>query len=274
VVTIGQWADGSPALNRRALGKGAVYYCGGSAYPSELVTALAEAFGPKVFATVDKGSGIDLLRTLRSNNGCEDLLMMRGLGKKPAVVHWTFDYPPTGIYDPVSGAAIPAAIEGNTAVFTVTIPDWDFSWFAARRPSAGDAFGHWFTRQTQMWSGVAEKPSAPEVPLFRHIDLNHGWKLAQTDSVEQAKALMALDDKAAGLAPTELIPWDTPGSGFRPGPGVGLYREDFDLPPQWTHDSRLTLDGAARPHALRQQLLRMDRAKRDLPQRRAPLGRR
>jgi hypothetical protein len=209
---IGAWPDGSPAFTRRNLGRGAVYFCGGSTYPQELLTALAATYGPKVFATFDKGGGVDLLRTLRSNNGCEDLLMLRGVGNKPAVVHWTFDYVPQGIYDPVTGTAIPAQIDGNTATFTANIPDWDFAWFAARRPDAGAAFAHWFTRQTRMWSGTAAGKAPPPVPLFRHLDLNHGWKIAQTESLEKAQALRSLDDQAAGLRATELIPWNTPGT--------------------------------------------------------------
>jgi hypothetical protein len=243
VEVIGAWPNGSPAFTRRPLGQGAVYFCGGSTYPQELLTALATIYGPKVFANFDRGGGVDLLRTLRSNNGCEDLLMLRGQGNKPAVVHWTFDYDPQGIYDPVTGTAIPATIEGHTATFTVNIPDWDFAWYAARRPDAGNAFAHWFTRQTQMWSGTAAAKAPPPVPLFRHLDLNHGWKLAQTDSVEKARALQPLDDHAAGLQPTELIPWNTPGTNLKSGPGVvGYYREDFDIPAPWTKDSTLTLN--------------------------------
>ena len=239
---IGTWPDGTAAFTRRNLGKGAIYFCGGSTYPQELLNALAKTYGPKIFATYDKGGGVDLLRTLQSNNGCEDLLMLRGAGNKPAVVHWTFDYVPQGIYDPVTGTAIPAQIDGNTATFTVNIPDWDFAWFAARRPDAGGAFAHWFTRQTQMWSGTAASKAPPPVPLFRHLDLNHGWKLAQTESVEKALALRSLDERAAGLRPTELIPWNTPGTNLKTGPGlVGYYREDFDLPAPWTKDSTLTL---------------------------------
>jgi hypothetical protein len=234
------WPDGSPAFTGRKLGKGEVYFFGGSTYPAEVLTELAANYGPKVFTTYDKGGGVDLVRTLRSNNGCEDLLMLRGVGNKPAVVHWTFDYVPQGIYDPVSGAAIPATIEGQTGTFTVNIPDWDFAWFAVRRPDAGAAFAHWFTRQTQMWSGTAAGQAPPPVPLFRHLDLNHGWKIAQTDSVEKAQALRPLDDHAAGLQPTELIPWSTPGTNLKTGM-VGYYRKDFDLPAPWTKDSSLTL---------------------------------
>jgi len=243
VEVIGTWPDGSPAFTRRTLGKGEVLYCGGSTYPAGILTELATNYGPRVYAKFDKGGGVDLLRTLRSNNGCEDLLMLRGLGNKPAVVHWTFDYDPQGIYDPVTGTAIPAKIKDHAATFTVNIPDWDFAWYAARRPDASEALSHWFTRQTQMWSGTAPAKAPPDVPLFRHLDLNHGWKLAQTESLEKARALRPLDNRAAGLQPTELIPWDTPGTNRQTGPGVvGYYREDFDLPTPWARDSTFTLN--------------------------------
>jgi len=242
VEVLGTWADGSPAFTRRDLGKGAIYFCGGSTYPGQVIEAFAAAYGPKEFATVEKGGGVDMVRTLRGNNGNEDFLMLRGLGDKAAVVHWTFDYAPKSIYNPVTGKPISATIDGNTATFTVNIPDWDFSWFAARRPDVAEDFSHWFTRQTQMWSGYTVPVQPPEVPLFRHFDLNHGWKLAQTDSVEHATALMALNDTAAGLAPTELLPWKTPGMTAKTGPGVvGFYRKDFDLPKAWVKDSILKL---------------------------------
>jgi hypothetical protein len=243
VEVLGVWTDGSPAFTRRNLGKGAVYFCGGSTYPSEVVAAMAKTYGPKEFVTVDKGGGVDLIRTLRSNNGCEDLLMLRGLGNKPATVHWTFEYAPESIYDPVTGQPISAQIDGHTATFTVQIPDWDFSWFAARRPGADAAFSHWFTRQTQMWSGYQKPGQAPEAPLFRHLDLNHHWKIAQTDSREQARKILAVDDQRAGFVPTELLPWNTTGMNLRTGPGLaGVYRQEFDLPTAWTRESKLTLE--------------------------------
>jgi hypothetical protein len=241
VDVLGTWADGTPAFTRRTLGKGVVFYCGGSTYPRDPANALANTYGPAVYASAS--GGFDLLRTLRSNNGCEDLLMVRGLGDKPATVRWTFDYVPAAIYDPVTGKPIAAQIDGNTATFTVTIPDWDFAWFAARRPDVNAAVAHWFTRQTQIWSGVTTDAKAPEAPLYRHLDLNHDWKLAQTDSLDAAKALLTKDDAAAGLQPTELVLWNTPGMTLKTGKDVaGLYRRDFTLPAFWSRNkSQLTL---------------------------------
>ena len=100
--------------------------------------------------------------------------MLRGLGGKLATVHWTFDYAPTAIYNPVTGAAIPATIDGRTATFDVKIEDWDFAWFAARRPDARNQFSHWLTRQTEMWNGLVKGEPVPDPPLFRSIDLNRG----------------------------------------------------------------------------------------------------
>jgi hypothetical protein len=237
---LGTWPDGSPAFTRRALGKGFVYYCGGSNFPWALSKGLAEAHGPAVYATAEGGA--DLVRTLVSNNGCEDLLMVRGLGNKPATVRWTFDYAPQGIYDPVTGKAVEAKLEGNTATLTVNLPDWDFTYFAARRPGATEDLTHWFTRQTEIWSGFTPDAKAPEAPLYRHLDLNHDWKLAQTDSLAAAQALLPLDDAAAKMAPTQLLLWDTPGMNVKSGPGVaGLYRRDFTLPGFWQKGSLLTL---------------------------------
>lgn len=240
--TIGTWADGTPALTHRAMGKGAVYYCGGNTYPGDVIIALTNAYGPSVYATVDRGGGVDLIRTLRSNNGCEDLLMLRGLGNKPAVVHWTFNFTPTSIYNPVTGQSIDAQIDGHTASFSVNIPDWDFAWFAARRPNADNDFSRWFVRQTQMWSGFSEPVTPPAVPLFRHLDLNHGWKLVQTNTLDHAKALMAQSDTVGGFVPTELLPSTTPGMNIKTEADVvNLYRKEFDLPAYWTSDSTLDL---------------------------------
>ncbi|MHB9024087.1 MAG: LamG domain-containing protein [Armatimonadota bacterium] len=233
---IGAWPDGTPALTRKALGKGFVYYFGGNAYPGELIKTLAAAYGPECYVQTE--GGVDISRTLRSNNGCEDLLMLRGLGK-PATVRWTFDYVPQGIYNPVSGKVIEAKIAGKTATFSVNIPDWDFSWFAARRPAPAEDFAHWFTRQTEIWSGVAADAKEPQVPLFRHLDLTHDWSLAQTDSLEKAQALLGQE---AGFAPTELLLWNTPGMNVKTAPGtVGVYRRDFDLPKAWENESLFAL---------------------------------
>ena len=246
-VVIGTYPDGKPAVTRRNLGKGAVYYFGVSRYPKEAIQGLKDKFGPKVHASVEGGA--DLFRTARSNNGSEDLLMVRGLGGKPATVQWSFGYPPAAIYNPVTGAPVPATIVGNTATFTVTIPDWDFSWFAARRPEVKDAFAHWLKRQSEIWQGVAKNPVAPKPPLFRHFDLNHDWKFVQAASVDAAQALMKQDDKQAGLQPFDLVLWNTPGQATG-SEAVGLYRRDFDLPKGWDKDNKVDLAIRGQVHDL------------------------
>jgi hypothetical protein len=242
---IGTTPDGKPAVTRRVLGQGAVYYCAGGLWPKTMQEEIGEHFGIKVFVTKE-GKGVDQMRTSRSNNGCEDLLMLRGLGGREATIHWTFDYPPTAIYNPVTGAPISATIEGNTATFTVKIDDWDFAWYASRRPDASEQFSHWLLRQSQMWQGLSKGAPLPEPPLFRTVDLNREWKLVQTDSQADAERRMKLDDKAAGLVPTDLGWWSAPGTGLKSGPGVfGLYRRDFTLPVGWEKKStiELSIDG-------------------------------
>jgi hypothetical protein len=239
---IGTTDNGAPAITRRALGKGAVYYCAGGQWPGPIREAIRDHFAPPVYATKE-GDGVDLLRTARSNNGCEDLLMLRGLGGRPSTIHWTFDYTPAAIYNPVTGATIPATIDGHTATFQVNIDDWDFAWFAARRPDTREQFSHWLQRQSEMWNGLVKGDPAPNPPLFRSLDLNHGWKLVQTTSLADAQQRMTLDDHAAGLAPTDLGWWSAPGTGLKSGPGVfGLYRRDFTLPAGWEKNSTIALN--------------------------------
>ena len=149
---LGVWPDGSAALTRRAVGRGFVYLLASNVYPGELIAGLAKAQGLSTYASAE--GGFDLLRTLRSNNGLEDLLMVRGTEGKEATIRWTLEYPPARIYDPVTGRTIPARIEGCTAIVTLKLDDWDFAWLAARRPGCDEHFSHWFQRQTEMWSGV------------------------------------------------------------------------------------------------------------------------
>ncbi len=244
---IGRWPDGSAAFTRRALGSGMVYFASTSAYPAEIDSAVAAAFGPRTFATADGGA--DLVRTARANNGSEELLMLRGLGK-PLTVTWTCEQAPTaGIYDAVTGEPIHASIEGNTATFSIDIPDWDFRWLAARRPDPARAFSHWLERQAQIWAGVTHGADVPIVPLFRNLGLNQGWKLVQTDSIEDALALLPLDDDSAGMAPTQLLFWNAPGMTTRHDDGViGLYRRTFDLPEAWRRGNRFDLAVSGRFH--------------------------
>jgi len=231
---------GEPVATRRSLGKGHVYYCAGGIWPKQVQEAILSTFGSKIYATSDT-KGIDLVRTARSNNGTEELLMLRGLGKD-ASVSWTLDFPPTEIYNSVTGEKIPAKIEGNTATFSITIPDWDLVWLAARRPSAEDHFAHWLQRQSEIWSGVIPPETAPDLPLFRWLDLNREWKLVQTDSKESAEKLMPLSDEEAGLKPTDLVWWSAPGMNLKTGDDVvGLYRRDFELPADWEKKSTLHL---------------------------------
>ena len=193
---IGTTDNGQPAITRRVLGKGAVYYCAGGNWPGAIQKEIADHFAPKVFATKE-GTGVDLLRTFRSNNGCEDLMMVRGLGGNPATIHWTFDYAPSAIYNPVTNEQIPATIDGTTATFTVKMDDWDFACFAARRPNVREQFSHWLQRQTEIWHGLVKGDPLPNPPLFRTLDLNRGWNLVQTDSKADAEKRMSMDDKSA-----------------------------------------------------------------------------
>jgi hypothetical protein len=233
---LGVWPDGTAALTRRALGRGFVYCFAGTIYPGELIAGLTAAQGLATYASAE--GGFDLLRTLRCNNGTEDLLMIRGVGGKEATVRWTLEYPPERIYDPVTGRTIPAHIEGRTATVTLKLDDWDFLWLAARRPGCAEHFAHWFQRQTQMWSGLVLGAQAPDAQPYRHLDLNHDWRLAHAQSWEQAEALRPLDDAAAGLKPAALIPWDEAEQAAGP---CALYRRDFNLPPRWRQQSTLQL---------------------------------
>ena len=85
-----------------------IYLCGELTYPNDFLTCLAATCGPETYAT--KEGGIDLLRTARSNNGSEELLMLRGLGEE-ATITWTFEQAPGRIYNAATGEIIPAEIE-------------------------------------------------------------------------------------------------------------------------------------------------------------------
>ncbi|HEY3415409.1 MAG TPA: LamG-like jellyroll fold domain-containing protein, partial [Armatimonadota bacterium] len=63
-----------------------------------------------------------------------------------------------------------------------------------------------------------------------------------TDSVDAARVLMAKSDVEAGLKPTDLLLWGTPGTPWKSGAGiVGLYRRDFTLPAGWEKRTKLEL---------------------------------
>jgi len=233
---LGVWPDGAAALTRRAVGRGWVYFFADTRYPDELIAGLTKAQGLATYASAE--GGFDLLRTLRSNNGMEDLLMLRGKEGKEATIRWTLEYPPERIYDPVTGRTIPARIEGRTAIVTVNMDDWDFTWLAARRPGCDEHFSHWFKRQTEIWSGLVLGAKASEAQPYRHLDLNHHWRLAHAASWVQAEARLPLDDAAAGLKPGTMVLWDETEKATGP---AALYRQDFTLPSQWEKQSVLQL---------------------------------
>ena len=233
---LGVWPDGSAALTRRPLGRGFVYCVGTTAYPGELIAGLTRAQGLGTYASAE--GGCDLFRTLRSNNGVEDLLMVRGKEGREATIRWTLDYSPARIYDPVTGRDIPARIEGHTATIAVRLDDWDFTWLAARRPGSSAHFAHWFKRQTEMWSGLVLGAKTPRAPLYRHLDLNHNWRMAHAANWEQARGLLRLDDASARLKPATMILWDEK---EKAAGSAALYRQDFALPRGWETESVLEL---------------------------------
>ncbi|MEI8196104.1 MAG: LamG-like jellyroll fold domain-containing protein, partial [Phycisphaerae bacterium] len=240
---VGTFKDGSAAVTRRTLGKGTVYYCAAGVWPGFLRQAVVEHLGSEIYAKVS-GGGVDLVRTAQSNNGSEELLMLRGLGKK-ATVEWTLDFTPVRLYNPLTGAAIEAKINGNVVIFDVNIADWDFAWYAVRRPAPEGQFAHWLERQSEMWSGLVTGTPVAPVDLFRHLDLNRDWLLVQTKTAEEAAQLATLDDNAAGLKACPLVFWDAPGLDLKPDLKVGLYRRYFDLPKAWREDDLydLRMDG-------------------------------
>ena len=156
---LGVWPDGSAALTRRALGRGFVYCFADTLYPGELIAGLTEAQGLATYASAE--GGFDLLRTLRSNNGTEDLLMVRGKGGKEATIRWTLEYPPERIYDPVTGRTIPAQIEGRTATVTLKLDDWDFLWLAARLPVAPNTSPTGSSGRRRCGAGWCSAPRRP-----------------------------------------------------------------------------------------------------------------
>ncbi len=236
---VAAWPDGSAALTRRAVGKGIVYFCGGSAYPPDFIKTLVAEVGLSTMAKAEGGA--DHVRMLRANNGCEDLLMVRGLGDKPAKITWTLDHPVTEVFDPLTGKPVPAEIAGDTATITTTIPDWDFAWFAVRRPGADARFAHWLQRQTEMWSGFVKDATAPEALLFRHLDLSHEWRCARVATFDAAAALREKEDAEAGMSPVDLVLWDAPGERKAADAPAGLYRRQFDIPVPWRQSSRFAL---------------------------------
>lgn len=233
---LGVWPDGSAALTRRALGRGFVYFFANNIYPGQLIAGLTTAHGLATYASGE--GGFDLLRTLRSNNGAEDLLMVRGKEGKEATIRWTLEYPPARIYDPVTGRDIPARIEGRTATVRLKMDDWDFTWLAARRPGSNEQFAHWFKRQTEIWSGLVLDAKAPEAMPYRHLDLNHDWRMTHAATWSRAEELLPLDDAAAGLKPATLVLWDEVEKASGP---AALYRQDFSLPTRWEKESTMQL---------------------------------
>ena len=42
-----------------------------------------------------------------------------------------------------------------------------------------------------MWSGLVLDAKPPEAPLYRHLDLNHDWRMAHAASWERARGVDA-----------------------------------------------------------------------------------
>ncbi|MDD5198226.1 MAG: beta-galactosidase trimerization domain-containing protein [Terrimicrobiaceae bacterium] len=231
---LGTFMDGSPAVTSRSLGKGTIYYCAAGVWPRFIRQAVLDQLGSAVHAA-ETGGGKTLVRTLVSNNGSEEFLMIRGTGQESTVT-WTMDFPPSHVYDPVTGKDVPATISGNSATFKANIPDWDFQWFAIHRKNPEEQFSHWLTRQSEIWGGLVTGTPPPDIKPFRSLDLNHDWLLAQAGSLAAATRLAGLSDFEAGMKPSPLVFWDAPGIGIKPDLGIGLYRRHFDLPQSW--DSR------------------------------------
>ena len=237
VEVIGRWRDGKAALTRRQLGKGEVYRFGSSIYPEQAVRCLAAKFGPSVY--VESAKNCSIYRTSRSNNGMEELLMLRGTGKEQEVT-WVFDFEPAGVYDPVTGEEVPARVEGKKATFRFQLEPGGIRYFAVRRPDAAANFDHWFKRQCQIWQGTAPGVK-PQAEPFRQLSLADGWSGARASSLNEA-----LKVPAALFQAQELVLNDSPLMPELKGSGpVQVVRRTFRVPAAWRgNELKLLLNGA------------------------------
>ncbi|HEY3396669.1 MAG TPA: hypothetical protein VGM19_03320 [Armatimonadota bacterium] len=234
--------DNAPALIRRPLGKGQVIWAVAAAgFNNDVLGQLfAEANCPA------NSTGNLWTESFRSNDGCEEMLMVGGDGQKdlPMNTSWRPGFTPRAVFDPVTGETVPATItEGDVKLPEITLPVRELRFVSARRPvTAEQAFRHWLQRQGEIWSGVGPVVKPPTIVPFRDLDLSREWQMAAFDTPAELEAFGALPVAAQEkqLKPTALVTWQDAGLPT----GVDRradYRRTFTVTAGWLRNSRQDL---------------------------------
>jgi len=258
IEVIARYADNKPAIIVRSLGKGKVVVLGSAFYrkstdvkgfyvgSAEQTLFYKSLLGDLGVQPVVE-SNQDLLWSERfiANNGSTEMLVLGNqsdtTGIEGASAVWDLGFTPHRVFDPATGADVPAKIEGTRVIISnLSIAPWEMRYYAVERTDwdTTRTVEHWLERQGQLWRAVPRgeelaKP-APYWPVFWH----GLFQARQFDSEAEARTALAPDYRP-GTEWRFLPGADWASSGLNRGPNLwAVYRGSFEIDPGWLEDLR------------------------------------
>ena len=251
---IARYRDGAITIGMRRLGKGRVIVLGSpfwrdsydkrgmwwpGAQQNEFVQDLLEGLGVPV--DVPANTSAVWRDRFVANNGTEEyLLLFNPSNTDPAqfTTDWHTSFPAAQVYDPKTGQAVDAKIDGTTLHLAQSLQPLETRILAVQSQRApADTVGDWWTKTAQWWRGSlpGHTVSYPALPVFYATFPPGVGKVVETATVTP-EALAALSaapgaddgwDKTLGM----IAPWYD-GIDTKDGQSV-LYRTTVATPASW-----------------------------------------
>jgi hypothetical protein len=184
-----------------------------------------------------------------ANNGTEEYLVLWNPSDTDAqhfTTDWHTSFPATQVFDPKTGQAVAAQIEGTSIRLSQSLEPLETRILAVQSQRApADTVAHWWTKTAEWWK--ASRPghtvSYPELPVFYAAFPPGAGKVVDTAAAtpEALAALSSAPGSAEGWDNTLcfIAPWYD-GIAVKDGQSV-LYRSSVETPASWQPGDRYIL---------------------------------
>lgn len=258
VEVLARYDDGKPAVVVRPLGRGKVVVLGsafyrkssdlkgfwvGSPEQTAFYGALLRDLGLRPL--VETAQETLWAERFIANSGSTEMLVLGNQSDtetlRGGAAVWDVGFPPRRVFDPATGAELPARIEGSRiTIANLDLLPYEMRFYAVERTDwdAGRTVEHWLGRQRQLWRAVppGEPPSRPDDswPVFAYGD----FMVKQFPDEASARKAMAPDHIPDDTWRT-LPASDWASANLPRGRNLwAVYRQDIVLTPAWLKDLR------------------------------------
>ena len=259
IEVIARYQDGKPAIVVRSLGAGKVIVLGSSFYrkssdikgfyigspaQTDFYKSLLGDLG--IPSLVESETESLWAERFVANNGTTEMLVLGNQSDintiPQASAVWDLGYAPRRVFDPVTGADLPAKIEGNRVNIDIrNLPPFEMRYYAVERTDlpVAQTVKTWLHRQTEMWRALpkVEKPLLKQDTESAKYLYNKYVVKQFENEADARKAMEVTATPGNDWSPT--LPADWASAGLKTGSNLwAVYRKPFELDAAWLKDLR------------------------------------